>query len=158
MVIPGTTQLGTTLISAATILSGPLIQNSPRIINNPSSAVNLTVADAGRNIYINNSSNVTTIYLPRLSLINNNGQVIFSLIVQSTSQIFYIYSDTNDNNIVGSSINNDGATTRIDSARITGSASLKEGDNINLSNFPSGSNKSWYVSAGGVNTTTSGFT
>jgi hypothetical protein len=143
-------------VNGTTILNGSFIQNIPLVLNNAVSHT-LTVSDAGRNIFINNTTNITTIHLPLLSTITNNGQVIFSFIVQSVGQVFYIYSNSNDGNIVGSIINNDGATYRIDSNKITGSASLKQGDNINLSNFSSGSSKSWYITAGGINTTTSGF-
>jgi hypothetical protein len=156
----GVTTLNSTVyINNALLLTGALIQNGPLFLNDPSSAQTLTINDAGRNVLINNNFNQTNIYLPRLNTITNDGQVIFTFCVQVTSQVFYIRKNANDSgNIVGTVVNNDGACTRIDSDKITGSASLKPGDSINISNFRNGDAKSWFISAGGINTTGSGFT
>jgi hypothetical protein len=146
-----------TYINGNLYLSGAFLQNVPLVITNPSAYHNLTINDAGRNIFINNSTQITNIRLPRLNTITNNRQVILSFVVQSIVHPFNIWTDANDGNIVGSVINNDGATSRIDSSRISCSSLLKPGDNINLSNFPNGSLKSWFISSGGLNTTGSGF-
>jgi hypothetical protein len=131
-------------VSGNTTLTGGVMYNTPYIINNPSNTIVLSVNDSGRNIFINNTTNVSNIILPLESSFTNGNQMFFTFIVQSTSQLFYIKSF--DNNIVGRL-----QGTRIDTASVKGNTLLEIGDSICLTNFPNGSTKTWSIFSGSSN-------
>ena len=158
--------LGNSYLRGSTTLGGAFLQNAPLIIDNPLSEYVLTINDVGRNIFINNSTNVTNIRLPQSTNIFEGSQVIFSFIVGTLSQPFNILRHGSDGNITGVILTNSDdfagsvvESTQIDSFKITGISSLNIGDSLAISNFPiSGFSKSWYICYGGNSTTVNGFT
>ena len=127
----------------------------PLIITNPAGNYQLTTNNANINIFINNTTNVTNILLPALSSIANNKKVVFTFIIQGITSNVKIISL--DNNIVGNAHDGGPNYSRLDQTIITGSAGLNIGDTISVSNFPSGSAKSWFISSGGTTMNVSGW-